>query len=86
MKYFVFESAVADGAQANGVTVRDDLGQARMLFHQVRASQLANDKVTYGVAMVIDEESHVLEREFHGSIAASLPPEGTDAVDAMDAI
>lgn len=67
MKYFVFESAIAAGKQANGVTVKDDLGKARMQFHQVRASQLANDKVTYGMAMVIDEESHVLEREFHGS-------------------
>lgn len=73
MLFYVFESAIADGKQTNGVTVKDDLGKARMLFHQVRASQLANDKVTYGTAMVIDEESHVLDREFHGSTSASIP-------------
>lgn len=68
MKYFILESSVVNGQMANGVTVKDDINSARMVFHQIRASQLANSKVTYGFAIAIDEESNVIEKEMHGNI------------------
>lgn len=67
MKYFVFESAIVNNAQANGVTVKDDYNSARMVFHQIRASQLANTNVTYGSAMVVDETMRVYLSEYHGT-------------------
>ena len=68
MKYFILESSVVNGQMANAVTVKDDINSARMVFHQIRASQLANSEVTYGFAIAIDEESNVIEKELHGNI------------------
>lgn len=67
MKYLVIESAIANKQQANAVTVKDDYNSARMVFHQIRASQLANTSVTYGSAMVVDETMRVYLSEYHGS-------------------
>ena len=38
-----------------------------MVFHQIRASQLANTSVTYGSAMVVDETMRVYLSEYHGT-------------------
>ena len=54
MKYYVFETAIADGQQANMITVKDDRTEALMLFHQIRASAYANPAVTYSLTMVLD--------------------------------
>ena len=54
MKYYVFETAIADGQQANMITVKDDRTGALMLFHQIRASAYANPAVTYSLTMVLD--------------------------------
>lgn len=67
MKYLIIESAIVNNAQANGVTVKDDYNSARMVFHQIRASQLANTNVTYGSAMVVDETMRVYLSEYHGT-------------------
>lgn len=69
MKYFVMESSIANNQQANMIHVKDTYNEARMVFHQVRASALANPNVTYNIAMVIDEEGRVYEHEYHGSTA-----------------
>lgn len=66
MKYLVIESAIVNKQQANAVTVKDDYNSARMVFHQIRASQLANTNVTYGCAMVVDETMRVYLSEYHG--------------------
>lgn len=66
MKYLVIESAIANKQRANAVTVKDDYNSARMAFHQIRASQLANTNVTYGCAMVVDETMRVYLSEYHG--------------------
>lgn len=68
MKYFVMESAVVDNAQANALWVYDEYNPARMVFHQIRAGQLANTHATYAIAMIIDSEGRVLDREYHGNI------------------
>lgn len=70
MKYLVIESAVADGARANAVTVKDTYNDARMLFHQIRASQLANESVTYGMAMIVGDDTRVFDKEYHGEVTA----------------
>ena len=66
MKYFVLESAIADGNQANAVTVKENYNDARMLWHQIRASQLTNGAVTYGIACILDETGRLYESEYHG--------------------
>ena len=76
MKYYVFETAVASGAQANAVTVKDDYKQALMLFHQIRASVLANPAVTYSLTMIIGESGHVLMSEMSGSLEPEEAPQG----------
>lgn len=38
-----------------------------MVFHQIRASQLANTNVTYGSAMVVDETMRIYLSEYHGT-------------------
>ena len=68
MNYLVVESAIVDGAQPSAVTVKDDLNEAKMLFHQIRASQLANEKVSYGVAAILDSFGHSLIQESHERI------------------
>lgn len=69
VKYLVIESSSVNGAMANAVTVKESYDEARMLWHQVRASQLANSNVTYGLAMIVDETGRLYENEYHGSTA-----------------
>ena len=82
MVYYVLESAVADGARSKAVHVKETYDGARMLFHQVRASALANANVTYSLAMVIGENGEVFDREWHGRLAGEQPEEvaGADAL------
>lgn len=54
MVYYVFETAIANGQQANMITVKEDRIEALMLFHQIRASAYANPAVTYSLTMVLD--------------------------------
>ena len=54
MKYYVFETAIANGQQASAITVKEDRIDALMLFHQIRASAYANSAVTYSLTMVLD--------------------------------
>lgn len=68
MKYFVIEaSAVNYGAIAKAITEKEDRDSALMLFHQIRASQLANKDLTYGLAEVIDEAGGVYIKEWSGN-------------------
>lgn len=53
MKYYVIESSTTDGTTfANAITTKDTYDEAIMVFHQVRASALANDSVVYNLTMV----------------------------------
>jgi len=68
MKYFVIEAAsVNHGAIAKVITEKDTRDEALMLFHQVRASALANPEVTYSLCEVVDESGGVYKSEFSGS-------------------
>lgn len=42
-----------------------------MLFHQIRASALANPDVTYSSAEVIDESGAVVIKEWNGNTSQS---------------
>jgi hypothetical protein len=64
--FFVFESSIVNGAQANGVTVKATRDEARMLWHQIRASQLANENATYSIAIIFDENGSVIASEKTG--------------------
>ena len=75
MMYYVFETAVANGQQANAVTVKDDYNMALMLFHQIRASVYANPAVTYSLTMIIGESGHVLMTESSGSLEEEVKDE-----------
>ena len=48
-KFYVFETAVANGKQATATTIKNNWEEALMLFHQIRASCLANKAVTYSL-------------------------------------
>ena len=68
MKYFVVEaSSVNNGAIAKAITEKDSKNEALMLFHQIRASALANPDVTYSLAEVIDESGAVVIKEWSGN-------------------
>lgn len=68
MKYFVIEAAAVNhSAIAKAITEKDTRDEALMLFHQVRASQLANSELTYALAEVIDETGSVYIKEWSGS-------------------
>ena len=42
-----------------------------MLFHQVRASALANPDVTYSLCEVIDESGAIVIKEYSGNTSQS---------------
>lgn len=62
-KYYVVETSVTSTGQANAVTVKDTFAEAQMLYHQTRASALANEGVTYSMCAVLDCYGNVLLRE-----------------------
>ena len=64
--FFVFESSIVNGVQANAITVKATLEEAKMLWHQIRASQLANENATYSIAMILDENGSVIASEKTG--------------------
>jgi len=64
MKYFVLEAtSVNNGAIAKAITEKDTRDEALMVYHQTRASALANTNVTYSLCEVIDEAGNILIKE-----------------------
>lgn len=76
--FFVIESSIANNAQANAITVKEDFNEARMVFHQIRAAALANPEVTYNLAQVIDDTGRVYQTEYHGQAVINPEPEPTE--------
>ena len=74
MKYFVLETATVNGQQASAVTMKENYEEALMLYHQIRASSLANKNVSYALAQLIDEHGAVYQVEYHYN-----PPEGSES-------
>ena len=68
MKYFVLETIVDENDSVGSlVTPKDTLNDARMLFHQIRASQLANKTLKYAFSCILDEKGGSWASEHHGS-------------------
>ena len=63
MTYFVFETSTVNKKRANAITVKESYNDALMLFHQIRASVLANQNVTFSLTMIIDEQGNVINKE-----------------------
>ncbi len=80
MKYFVIESSIANNQMANAITVKETFDEARMVFHQTRASALANHAVTYNLTQVIDETGRQYKElnEYHGQAVINPEPEPTE--------
>lgn len=56
MKYFVVEVTSTDNeVYAKGITEKDDLDEAKMLFHQVMAAAYANPEVLYAMCIIVNE-------------------------------
>lgn len=65
MKYFIIEAtSVNNGAIAKAITEKDTREEALMVYHQTRASALANTNVTYSLCEVIDESGNVVIKEY----------------------
>lgn len=71
MTYFVFETSTINGNRANAVTVKNTYKEALMLFHQIRASVLANANVTYSLTLIIDEQGNVIHKESSNDLTES---------------
>ena len=63
-KFYVVETAITADGQANAVTVKDSKNEALMVFHQTRASALANPAVIYSMAAVLDGYGNTVIREY----------------------
>lgn len=65
MKYFIIEAtSVNNGAIAKAITEKDTREEALMVYHQTRASALANPNVTYSLCEVVDESGTVVIKEY----------------------
>lgn len=62
-KYYVFETSVSNGQQATATTIKNNWEEALMLFHQIRASCLANKAVTYSLTILMDEWGNISQKE-----------------------
>ena len=68
MKYFVLETIVDENDNIGSlVTPKDTLNDARMLFHQIRASQFANKTLKYAFSCILDERGGSWASEYNGS-------------------
>ncbi len=75
MRYYITETADAGSGLATATHVRESYNEARMLFHQVRASALANAGVVYSLCVVFDEKGDVYDREWSGKLSDQLKAE-----------
>ncbi len=63
--YYVLESSILkDDTNPIAVSTKDNLETAKMSFHQILASALANDNVTSVLAMIFDEAGNTVKKEY----------------------
>lgn len=56
MKYFVIEVSSTDyETYAKGISEKDNIEDARMLFHQIMASAYANPDVLYAMCIIYND-------------------------------
>lgn len=80
MKYFIVEaSSVNYGPIAKAITEKDTRESALMVFHQARASALANPDVTYSLCEVMDESGGLVIKEWSGSTVKPEPEPNSES-------
>lgn len=60
MLYVVEISTNTAGQTAKGVTEKEALSDARMVFHQALASMLANENVVHGICTILNNDGRQL--------------------------
>lgn len=60
MLYVVEISTNTAGQTAKGVTEKQTLSDARMVFHQALASMLANENVVHGICTILNNDGRQL--------------------------
>ena len=60
MKFYVVEISTTAEGTAKAVTEKADFNEAKMLYHQILASMMANANVTTGICTIIDGEGRQL--------------------------
>lgn len=60
MLYVVEISTNTAGQTAKGVTEKQTLSDARMVFHQSLASMLANENVVHGICTILNNDGRQL--------------------------
>lgn len=54
MRWYVVEIATTAEGTAKAVTEKQDFNEAKMLYHQILASMMANTNVTEGICTILD--------------------------------
>ena len=54
MKFYIVEISTTAEGTAKAVTEKEDFNEAKMLYHQILASMMANTNVTEGICTIID--------------------------------
>ena len=60
MRWYVVEIATTAEGTAKAVTEKEDFNEAKMLYHQILASMMANTNVTEGICTIIDSTGRQL--------------------------
>ena len=60
MLYVIEISINTAGQIAKGVTEKQSLSEARMLYHQALASMLANEDIIYGICTILNSDGRQL--------------------------
>lgn len=60
MKFYVVEISTTAEGTAKAIAEKEDFNEARMLYHQILASMMANTNVTEGICTIIDSNARQL--------------------------
>ena len=60
MLYVIEISINTAGQIAKGVTEKQSLSEARMLYHQALAAMLANEDIIYGICTILNSDGRQL--------------------------
>lgn len=72
MLFVVEVSTNTSGQTAKGVTEKETLSDARMVYHQTLASMLANEKVVYGMCTILNSDGRQLH-EYTDTVYKTTP-------------
>lgn len=59
-RYFVIEITTTADGTAKAIHEKESEAAARMVYHQIKASAYANDKVTFALCQIVDENGFAI--------------------------